>query len=395
MTADVRVETSDSLHRVEAGAWNALAGPDDFYQSHEWLLAIEADRTAESRYLMAFTGGRLAGALPLYHVKFEGNASYKPERFQALLGAKGRYLIAGARRCYRSTVPVRGDLSGPAGDAIVGSLIRAALDEAAGRGLSGIILPYLPTATLRRLGRVVPLTAAFDSAEAVLPAVGAGIQEYLSRLSHDRRKKARREMRAFTAARWHLGAERLSDTLGDAARLVSQVEQRHGLSTPEILLRRVYARQAAVDHRSVVLTCRDSDGSLVACNIFYAWHDALYGRAFGVDYRRCESFEYFNLAFYGAIEYAAAHGLDRVHLGIEPSRAKLHRGAVASPLWTALITLPAGDRHGVHIMDPGAMHRWAGQFTDEIPQAFPADQWAMPDCHDHQAGWRGHPRPAS
>lgn len=392
------VEAVTSLRDVARDEWNLLAGPDDFYQSHEWLSTVERDTTASTSYLLARIGGRLAGALPTYRVAFEGNDAYRPERFRVLLGAEGEHLLAGARRCYRGSVLLAPDLPAAAADEVAGALVRAAVDAAAGEGLGGVILPFLPTRTLERIGRSLPVTAAFDSAEVVVPGIARGLDRYLARLPGSRRQAARREIRKFAAAGWHTRVERLGECLADAARLVSNVELRHGRRTPDILLKRVFRRQVdAVDDRAVVLTCRNDAGALVACSIFYEWKGTLYCRAVGFDYARCASFEYFSLYLYLPIELAPQYGCERLQLGREATYAKVARGAVTSPLWTARLGVGAVDRRpGVKVIDPAAMQQYAEDLRVVAPQAFPAEAWRLPaSAHREPERLVLHPVPAA
>jgi predicted N-acyltransferase len=378
--ANLSIEILRSIHEMKPGQWNELAGADDFYQSHDWLAVIERDSSAAPRYLVGFLGGRLAGALPVYQVAREGSTPYQPGRFRDLLHVQGDYLVAGARRCYRSDVMLANWLPPAVQDQVAGALLRAALAVAVQNGMSGVALFYLPSAALRRLGRVLPVTAAFDSAETVITGVRTGIDAYLSRLSSKRRCKIRKEMRTFVAAGWRTEVTRLADCLAEVASLVSKVEQRHGHLTPDVLLRRAFRWQVqAVDDRAVVFTCRDGGGEIVACAVNYVWRDTLYSRAVGLDYARLDgSFVYFNLLIYRAIEYAAEQGLDRLHLGLA-STAKVERGAVASPLWTAAVRADTADgAPGIRLVDPAAMRRWSEPYGC-YSHALPAETWALPD----------------
>jgi hypothetical protein len=372
------VDAVASIHEVEAARWNDLAGPDDFYQSHEWLSAVERDSTATARYLVASLDGELVGALPTYQVEFEGSAPYRSARFRALLGVQGRHVVAGARRCYRSGIMLAPRLPEVLRDEVAAALLREALADADGSGMSGVGLFYLPTADLECIGRVLPVTAAFDSAETVIDGVGDGIDAFLDRQSSKLRAKIRRELRTFAGTGWHTEVTRLGDCLAEAAFLVGKVEQRHGQATPDVLLRRVFRRQAqAADDRAVVFACRDEHGDMVACAVNYVWRDTLYSRAVGLDYERIGgSFAYFNLLIYRGIEYAAAHGLNRLHLGLASS-AKIERGAVARPLWTAAVHTGAVDREpGVRLVDPGAAGSWSEPYRCH---AFDPGTWRVPE----------------
>jgi uncharacterized protein len=367
-----------SIVAVDDAEWNALAGSDDFYESHEWLAAIERDRTARPCYIVARCAGRLVGGLPLYRVSFEGSSFYQPERLRALLGVAGDYLIAGTRRGYRSDVLLAPDLPEAVRRRIAGFLLRTALDEAGAAGMSGVVLPYLSTPALELAGSVAPVTAAFDGADCILDGIGNGIGAYLDQLSSKRRTKVCGEMHRFAGTGWRIQAAALADCLPEVASLVSEVERRHGHAMPDALLRRVFRREvAAVGHRAAVLSCHAAD-AIVACAVRYVWRDTLYSRAIGLDYDRIRgTFAYFNLLVYESVRYAAERGLDRLMMGLATA-PKLERGAIARPLWTAVLRTDDADLEPcVRIVDRDAMRRWSEPYRC-YPRAFPADVWVQP-----------------
>jgi hypothetical protein len=377
MTTPVDVETVASIHDVEPACWNRLVGPDAFYQSHGWLASVERDRTARPRYLLALAGGRLAGALPVYLQLGEHRSFYAADRFRALLGIGGDYLLAGARRGFRSTILRDPGAPPEAQDGIDRALLGAALDAAREGGLRGVVIPFTPLRELERVGRVLPVRATYDSADAVIAGASAGLEVLLNGIPGKRRYTSRKEERTYAAAGWRTGVERLGECLADAARLVALVEQRHGQPTHDFLVRRLFRWQmTAVQPEAAVLTCRHAEGDLVGCAVNYPWRDMLYNHAVGLDYARLrDSYEYFNLMIYGAVRHAAASGLDRVHLSIA-TRAKLQRGAVARPLWTgALLLDDRRARPGVSVVDPDGMRRHMADLG-EFRHAFQSRDWA-------------------
>lgn len=376
IAADVQVDAVASIDDVPAAAWDALAGADDFYQSHGWLASVERDTTAKPQYLLASRDGRLVGALPVYQVEHEAHPGYHPDRLTALLGAGGGHLVAGARRCYRSEVMLAGGLAPADEDRTTAALVRAALALAAADGLAGIAFFHLPTGALQRLGRAVPVTAAFDGGEAVVEGVGGGIDGYLEHAPSKLRTKVRRERRVFAETGWHLERTPLAECVAEVASLMSQVELRHGNTLPDFLIKRMLRRQiATVGDREAVFTCRDGDGTMVACSVWYAWRDTLYSRAVGLDYERIDgTFAYFNLLLYDAIAHAQANGIDRLHLGLA-STAKAERGAVVRPLWTAIVPVGAAEGEpGVDLRGRAAMEQWAEPYR-RYAHALPAAAW--------------------
>lgn len=351
-----RIRVVSGIGDIEAECWNALAGADDFYMSHEWLTSIERDRVARARYVLALAGDRLVGALPIYRLLYEGGKFYQNQRFRTLLGIEGDHLIAGARLCNHGGVLLADDLRADAGERTVRVLLQAALAVAEDEGLHGIVLPYLPAGQVRRIRRAAWVVAARDDAEAIVSGTRAGVDAYVERMPKKRRYYARQERGRYAKAGWRTGVEPLAGCVPEVARLVSEVNGRHGDPVPDFLLRRIFRWEArAVGPRAVVLTCRDERGALVACAVDFVWRDMLYLHAVGLDHERLRnSFEYFNLMIYRAIEYAADQGLDRLHLGLV-TRAKTLRGAAANPLWTAAVLCEtAGHAPGVRFVDGSA-----------------------------------------
>jgi predicted N-acyltransferase len=374
--SSIRIVTAPSIRDIEPLAWDRLAGPDAFFQSHGWLASVERDRTARCRYLLALVDGCLVGALPIYRQVSEYRSFYLADRFQRLLGLDGDYLLAGARRGFHSTVLRAADVPETVRDDIDRALLEAGLATAREEGLRGVVIPFMPTSELERAGRVVAVRAAYDSADAVIADAGDGVEALLGRLSAKRRYTSRKELRIYGAAGWRTGAESLTECLSEAARLVTVVEHRHGHPTHDFLVRRMFRRQlSAVGREAAVLTCRDAQGELVGCTVNYPWHDTLYNHTVGLDYARLrDSYEYFNLLIYRAVQHAAANGLGRVHLSIA-TRAKLQRGAIARPLWTAALLLDDRRlRSGVRLVDPDGMRRGIAQLG-EFSHAFLSSDW--------------------
>lgn len=93
------------------------------------------------------------------------------------------------------------------------------------------------------------------------------------------------------------------------------------------------ARQAAV----ALARTRDDD-TIRAAAVFYRHGTTLYGRYWGTD-GKAPPYSYFALTFYEAVDWAAHHGLRRLHLSVPATAAKRSRGAHTTPL--ALVYLPA------------------------------------------------------
>lgn len=360
-------QSIDHIAEVPAAEWNALADHDHFYQSHEWLSLIERDNTAEARYVLVRNSDGIVGALALYEVAHEANASYRLERLEASLGIRAGHLLAGGRRGYHSDLLICDQFAPELADRVADALITEALDVAAGLGHAGLGMFCLPTDAVRRLARVRAVTASFDTAESIVQPTGGGIEGYLADRTSKQRAKIRREMRAFDDTGWSVRAAPMTECLDVVSRLASNVERRYGHETPDVLLKRLLRREAThVGGQELTLICEDLDGVPVACTVNYCWRDTMYSRVVGLDYERLgRSFAYFNVLLYRCIEAAAERGLNRLSLG-QATAPKVERGAELRPLWMVSISVDAGSarRTGLQLTDAAALSRWSEPFAD-------------------------------
>ena len=266
----LRLREVDRVADLSPAAWDRLAGPGGFYLSHAWLRLLEEQPLVSARYVAAFVGERLVGALPLYCVESEPNPWYRPERYRDLLGVDGDYLLAGARSAYRNTLLLDPGLAPGRAAGVLEELVGAGLRTAASLGLAGLVLLFLTSGACATLARSAPLALALDEVEAEFPRCEGGIPGYLASLGHNRRRNVRRELAAFAEAGWELGEEDLHGCWRDVARLLANVQQRHGHRSSVRGLERLLERQAAVvGDRSVVFTCRDENGALAGAALMF------------------------------------------------------------------------------------------------------------------------------
>ena len=356
------VEAIGRLDEVTERDWNSLVGDHGFYLSYDWLRYVEAEQAEVPRYLIARKAGVPCGALPLYRVLRSPNVRYRAEHYKEQLGLDGPALVAGACRGYRSTL-----LPPPAPDRreTLASLIQRAREEAAAQGCAGLVLPFLTTPTLLGVASVVPVRAAFDLPESQLVGCDQGLGAYTGSMRKSAREKIRLDQRRFELAGWTVRERSLNDCWRDAAGLLYQLERKHGHThrTREQLESQLASQAKYLADSSLVVTCEDDEGIAGMC-VHYRWRDALFARMAGFDYDRLRGgHEYFTLAMYRPIEYAAREGLPHVYLGPGSWEAKAYRGAIVRPLWTAFV--PAGaspGTHGIDLVNPEAV----AQFTAEI-----------------------------
>lgn len=358
----IRADVVPNLDAIGAEAWNRLARRATLYQSHQWLRFVEDDVAAEGSYLVVRSGkGDLLGALPVYRVANEANTFYQPGHLFGDLwqGDERELLYAGTRRGYHSCLLVEPTLV-PAAAASVVSLLLEELSAATNsRNAAAALLMYVTSESRTAILRHLPDTRSYlTAADSHLELVWSSFAEFLATRSRNRRQSLRREMRAFEEADYEVGVETLQSCWEEAGRLLALTQQRYGhKSSEEGMQALVGAQMHLMNDLSLVFTCRVA-GDLVAFSLFYEWLGVLYLRMVGFDYGRLRSaYEYFNLAYYLPLQYAYAHQLRFLHLGIEAHEAKARRGAMLRPLWTLVVPPLVGEPS---LEDVGAWNRAKG-----------------------------------
>ncbi|SME87852.1 hypothetical protein SAMN06265365_10120 [Tistlia consotensis] len=339
----VLIKVAASLKEVDPAQWDACAGSGNPFVSHAFLSALEDGKaaTAETGWLgqhllLEGENGRLLGAVPLY-LK---NHSYGEYVFD--WGWADAYQRAGGRyypklQCAVPFTPVTGPrlLIRPDAerDAVADTLI-AGLTEIARRHEVSSLHVTFPTRDewerfgrfgfLQRIGRQYHWTnegyASFD--------------DFLDRLVSRKRKAIRKERRAVVEA----GVE-LKALTG------SEIEERHWEAFYRFYLNTVDKKWGSayltreffhlLGERlgdKVVLIIAESDGRPVAGALNLVGGDALYGRNWGcvLDYK----FLHFEACYYQAIDYAIAHGLQRVEAGAQGEH-KVQRGYLPVETYSA------------------------------------------------------------
>jgi uncharacterized protein len=389
---DVRV--TDHIADVPGPDWDSLVGDEGFYLSYDWLRYVETEPHERSRYLLARDEGRLTGALVLNWLDEPATVRYRPGHFADLLGIDGRTLLAGATRGYRTTLllaqPEAGDdqrahqAREPGADGrgrTLGALLVGALSAASGDGCAGIVLPFLTTATLTELAGVVPVRAGFDLPEAELISAGLDLDTYTARASRRVRNKIRADRARFAGAGWTIRVRSLRECWRDAARLLYQLQRKHGHDeqTLAVYESRLADQARELGGRGVVFCCEDDEG-MAGFALFYQWRSTFYGRSAGFDYDRLRGGnEYFVTTLCEPIDYAARHGMTVLHLGAGSWQAKGYRGAVMRPLWSAFIPADGADNDpGLDLVNAATAARWAADIADH-GITIDAEEWLAPE----------------
>jgi hypothetical protein len=188
----------------------------------------------------------------------------------------------------------------------------------------------------------------------------------------------RREVELFAASGLETGEEPVGRAVGDAARLLVNVDRKYGGDLP---FEEMHSFLSALDEvfgpRCVLFTVK-LDGKLVGFSLAIEWGDRLYVRAIGFDYDALpHAAAYFNLGYYAPIRHGYERGLEGVHLGLGSYDAKVFRGAGLELLWAVVL---ARDGSGPSAADARA---WNERRLDEWRRRLDADGIGRA-----AAGWR-------
>ena len=320
------VRVVDSLAGIDREEWNALAGPQPFVR-HEFLSALidtgcASRRTGwRPRIVLLTRAGALAGAMPL----FAKTHSYGEYVFDwAWAEAHERHGVDYYPKlvCAIPFTPVRGARLLAASAADKQALMKAALELA--QETSSLHVLFARDEDARLLdagGLMLRRTVQFHWTNEGY----ADFEDFLSRLSHARRKNIRQERRRVREAgvgfRW-LEGEAIGRGDWELFNRCYRGTYAAHHATPYLSLE-FFLRVGAELARNVALLVAERDGRPIATALFFRDAQALYGRYWG-------SLEYlpllhFECCYYQAIEFAIARKIP-VFEGGAQGEHKLFRG---------------------------------------------------------------------
>jgi hypothetical protein len=332
-----------AIEAIAAAEWDALAGGKPLV-SHAFLCALHATGCASAatgwtpRYLTAWRGGELAGALPLY----AKSHSYGEYVFDwAWADAYRRH----GRRYYPKLVaaipftPAPGPrLFAPDGDAR-DALIRAALDMLRPTRASG-------AAPFSSLHVLFPPEAEARALESAGMVIRHGLQfrwenagyrdfaDFLATFNHDKRKKVKQERRrlaeAGVAFTRKVGGEITAADWAFFHRCYSNTYRDHG-STPYLSFD-FFERIGAALPGNVLLAVGHREGAPVCAALDLFDRDTLWGRYWGAT--EPVPGLHFEACYYQAIEFCIERGIGRFEGGAQGVH-KLARGLRPVTTWSA------------------------------------------------------------
>ena len=333
----LRLTIETDLSRIDAQAWDALAGDQPFLR-HAFLCALHETGCAAPasgwapHYLALWRDDALAAATPLY-LKSHSRGEYVFD--YAWADAFQRH----GMRYYPKLLsaipftPVTGPRLLANNDEDRATLVRGLVAFAEDIKVSSLHLLFPSDADMRVLresGFMIRESVQFHWTNMGF----ADFDAFLACMSHDKRKKIRQDRKKVAAAglafRWLRGADIQKADLAFFYDCYCRTYFQHG--NPPYLTRDFFVRAHREQPDAFVLILAERDGVPVAAALNLAGGDALYGRYWGAaEYVPGLHFE---TCYMQSIAYCIAHGIARFEGGAQGEH-KMARGLLPTPTWSA------------------------------------------------------------
>jgi uncharacterized protein len=346
-----------SISKIDANRWNALAGAEQPFLRHEFLLAMEQSGCTVARtgwiaqhLVLEGRDGVPLAALPLFrktHSRGEfvfdfswasAYAQHGVAYYPKLLSAVPFTPVCGPRLL----------IGNHAEPAVLGkALISAALEYARSEQFSSwhVLFPTDATAEqLEQAGLVLRRDCQFHWFNQGY----ASFEEFLSTFTAEKRKKAKRERRRVAEAGIEFDTKHGADMTDDLWEVIygfyADTFYRHG-HDPYLNLS-FFKRVAAALPDSIMIKIARIGATRIAAAIFFVGADALFGRYWGAggNYHSL----HFETCYYQGIEYCIEKKLQRFEPGTQGEH-KVPRGFV--PTLTRSAHYIADQRFAAAIRD--------------------------------------------
>ena len=342
-----------AIGEVTPADWNACAGPDNPFVSHEFLSAVEdsGSATARSGWLpqhavLRDAAERVVAAAPMYAKSHsQGEYVFDHGWANAFERAGGDYYPKLQVAVPFSPVPGPRLLLRPGTGVPAGALADALAQACRSMKLSSVHVTFCSEddwTALAEAGWLQRLGTQFHWENAGF----ATFDDFLGAMSSRKRKTIRRERRDANAVGLEFKALRGSEITRaewDAfyAFYMSTSDRKWGSA---YLTRKFFTLLSQRLGDAVVLMMAFHAGKPVAGALNLLGRDALFGRNWG-----CVGdwpFLHFELCYYRAIDFAIDHGLARVEAGAQGEH-KIQRGYLPKPTYSAHWIAHAGLRRAI------------------------------------------------
>lgn len=333
----VDVQLFTSVSELEAAAWDRLAGAQPFVQ-HAFFVALEqggclgATTGWQPLYLALRRDGQLAGVMPLY-LKSHSRGEFVFDQSWAHAFARHGLDYYPKLLCAVPFTPVSGRRLLAHTDADRLLLVQAAISLAAERGLSSLHINFAldeDIAVLREAGCLLREGVQFHWVNNGY----ASFDDFLAQMTHDKRKKLRRESRRVEECavefRWLRGADIGPAELDFFYRCYCNTYEQYA-SSP-YLSRDFFARLHAAMPDALLLIEARRHGVALASSLNMIGDGVMYGRYWGA--LEFVPGLHFETCYTQTLRYCIAHGL-RCFEGGAQGEHKLARGLLPTPTWSA------------------------------------------------------------
>ena len=379
---------------IPARAWNRCADAGGEYNpflDHRFLHALEASGSASPKtgwqpfHLVLREGDEILGLAPMY-LKSHSRGEYVFDGgwAEAWYRAGGEYYpklqasIPFTPATGRRLLPAK---SQPA--ALVEEQLLAASVQVAERiGVSSLHYTFMPKSQWERAAKL-DLLQRMDTQYHWTNAGFYSFDDFLSQLASKKRKNIRRERRDAISddieVEWVTGSD-LTERHWDAfyAFYVDTANRKWG---SQYLNRRFFSLiNETMPERTLLIMARRR-GRYVAGALNFIGSHALFGRNWGCV--EDHPFLHFEICYYQAIDFAIAHGLQRVEAGAQGSH-KVARGYLPQPTYSAHWIRDAGFRQAVaryllhekrYVEQDAEWMSARGPFRKDIDLAHYAERW--------------------
>jgi predicted N-acyltransferase len=360
-----------AIAEIDADAWDACAGRDNPFVSHAFLSALEDSGSANARtgwlpqhVALRAEGGRLVAVAPMYAKSHSyGEYVFDHGWANALERAGGSYYPKLQVAAPFSPVPGPRLLRRPDAGVPIAALADALQQACRSHDLSSVHVTFCTEAEWQGLGEAGWLQRIGMQFHWENRGYGS-FDDFLADLSSRKRKVLRRERRDANACglTFHaLSGADITEAHWDAFYRFYQstVDRKWGSA---YLTRRFFSLLGERLGDKVVLMYAENGGKPVAGALNLAGAEALYGRNWGC--RGDWPFLHFELCYYRAIDWAIAHGLQRVEAGAQ-GRHKIQRGYMPKPTYSA------------HWIAHKGLRRAVANFLDDERPAIEAEMAAL------------------
>ena len=384
-----------SIKGISAESWNRCANAGGEYNpftDYCFLHALEASGSASPKtgwqpfHLVLGEGETTLGVAPMY-LKSHSRGEYVFDGgwAEAWYRAGGEYYpkLQGSIPFTPATGPRLLPIKGEDAALVEEQLLAASMQVAERIGVSSLHYTFMPKRQWQRAARLGMLqrvdtqyhwtNAGFDS-----------FDDFLSQLASKKRKNIRRERREAVMedieVEWVTGSD-LTERHWDCFYAFYMDTASRKWGTPYLNRRFFSLVNEAMPERTLLIMAR-RHGRYIAGALNFIGSHALFGRNWGCveDHR----FLHFEICYYQAIDFAIAHGLQRVEAGAQGPH-KVARGYLPRTTYSAHWIHDAGFRDAVarylkreqHYVEQDA--EWAAArapFRKDIDLARFADRWA-------------------